>query len=319
MSLKPPLTGTPLRDWIANPSPMRNPIAEGFLYEKSCIIVSADSGLGKSVISLQAALELSSGFPLFRRFELSRSYRIYYILKERPKEEMGERIQSMQQIIKWNPDNLIIDDQLQSFNLAREANFRMIIDRILAFHPDIIFIDPIYAGTPGLSKDEVASAFTNFLTILEQDTGALIWLNHHITKMTYDRDGQEVNKDDPMYGSAWIKAHVTGSYLLTRTSSGTVMTNKKSSHSNLLNKIELDYDPDTYLSTAKGKGGTGHDRMLMFLNRVKAEKRRFNIEEVMAETDLSRPRVLSIFKTPPSGLSVINLSTIGTKGLYEVL
>ena len=316
--MKPPLTGEDLRNWINSPKPMREPIAEGFLYEKACLIVAADSGLGKSVLSLQAALELSCGYPLFRRLEVSRPYRIYYVLKERPKEEMGERIQFMQKVIPWNSDNFHLDDELQSFSLAKEDNFKMIHDRIVSFKPEIIFIDPIYAGTPGLSKDEVASSFTNFLTTLEQKSKATIWLNHHVTKQTYDRDGAAINKEDPMYGSAWIKAHVTGAYHLTRTANGTALQKKKDSHSNMLESIELEFDEESYLSTASGKGGVGHDRLLLFYNRVKTQNRRFTLKEIMSEIDLSRPTTMRLFETPPFKGHIINVSPSGSKGLYEI-
>ena len=318
MPLKPPLTGNELRQWIDSPTPMREPIVEGLLNEKSCLIIAADSGLGKSVISLQACLELSAGLPLFRRLEVKRSYRCYYVLKERPMEEMGERIQYMQTVLTtWNPDNVIIDNQIQSFSLARESNFEMIYERIIPFKPEVIFIDPIYAGTPGLSKDEVASSFTNFLTILEQRSGAAIWLNHHVTKTSYDRDGLAISKDDPMYGSAWIKAHVTGAYLMTKTDLGCHLQKKKDSHSSLLDSLKLDFDSETYISTANQKGGSGHDRFMLFLNRVKKENRRFKIGEVMAEIDLSYPSITRLFDKPPFKGHIFNVSALGTKGLYE--
>lgn len=316
VSLKPPLTGQPLIEWINNPEPMRSPIAEGFLYEKSCLIISADAGLGKSVLSLQAALELSCGMNLFRRLEVTRPYKCYYVIKERPKEELGERIQLMQKVIKWDADNLILDDELQVFSLARESNFKMIHDRIASFKPEVIFIDPIYAGTPGLSKDEVAGSFANFLTELEKQTGATVWLNHHVVKPTHDREGGLIQKDDPMYGSAWIKAHVTGSYLMTRTQAGVVLYKKKDTHFSLLDTIDLEFDIETYISTSKGQGGSGHDRVILFLNTVKKENRRFTMEEIMARTDLSRPSILRLFNTYFSD-KITNISEPGSRGVYE--
>ncbi len=281
------------------------------------MIIAADSGTGKSVLSLQCALELSCGKPLFRRLDVKRAYKCYYILKERPKEEMGERIQFMQKVIKWNPENLILDDQLQSFNLSKESNFKMICDRVESYKPDLVFIDPIYAGTPGLSKDEVAGSFANFLTQLEQATKATLWLNHHVTKASYDRDGGQINKEDPMYGSAWIRAHVTGCYHLTKVASGTHMAKKKDSHLNLLDSIELEFDIESYLSTAKGKGGSGHDRIMLFIQRVKHENRRFTMEEIMVETDLSRPTIMRLFDTSFKD-KVTNVSESGKKGFYSV-
>ena len=319
MSIIPPITGDELHAWVNNPRPKREFMAEGLINEKSCIIIAADSGTGKSVISLQAALQLSCGVPLFGALEVKRPYRCYYIQKERPKEEIGERIEFMQKVIKWNPENFILDDQLQSFNLARESTWETIISRIANFFPDIIFIDPIYAGTPGLSKDEVASAFTTFLTMLEQRTGATVWLNHHTPKDTYDRDGGKIEKSDPIYGSTWIKAHVTAAYHMTKESDGVMLTKKKDSHLNLLKSISFEFDPETFISHAKGEWGNGNDKILMFLNRLEKLNKPFNIDEIIASTDLSRSQVMRYFATGPFRNRIRNVSPSGKKASYVVV
>jgi RecA-family ATPase len=294
-------------------------IAEGFLNEKSCLIIAADPGTGKSVISLQAALQLSAGLPLFGAFEVKRPYRCYYIQKERPKEEIGERIEYMQKYIKWNPDYFILDDQLQAFNLSREANWPRIIERILVYSPEIIFIDPIYAGTPGLSKDETASAFTAFLTMLEAQTGASVWLNHHTTKESHDREGNVIEKSDPMYGSVWIKAHVTAAFHMSRTDDGIHMKKLKDSHLNLVKSLDLEFDPESYISTAKGEWGEGSDRLLMFINRMEKLNQTFNIDEIVASTNLSQRSIVRHFGVGPFKDRVKNLSINGKKGLYKVI
>lgn len=318
MALTPPLTASDLHSWINSPKPKREYIAEGFLNEKSCIIIAADSGLGKSTISLQVALQLSAGLPLFSALTVRQPYRCYYIQKERPKEEIGERIQFLQKIIKWNPENFILDDQLQSFNLSREDKWQMIIDRIVPYKPDIVFIDPIYAGTPGLSKDEVASAFTSFLTMLEQQTSATVWLNHHTPKDSYTRDGEKIERDDPIYGSTWIKAHVTAAYHMTKGSDGVVLIKKKDSHMNLLDKIEFEFDPETYYSTAKGEWGSGADRLLMFILRMEKTAQTFTMDEMKVAANLSRTSILRLFGTGQFKGRVHNVSTNGRKGLYRV-
>lgn len=320
MALPPPLFGSKLSEWINSPQPKREYIAEGFINTKSCILVAADSGLGKSTVSLQVALQLSCGMPLFGALDVKKSYRCYYIQKERPREEIGERIEAMQKAIpQWNPDHFFLDDQLQHLNLSRESSWQPIIDRILPYTPDVIFIDPIYAGTPGLSKDEVASAFTTFLTLLEQQTGATVWLNHHTTKATYSSDGKKIEKEDPIYGSTWIKAHLTAAYHLTACKDGVLLAKKKDSHLNLLTSIELEFDPETFISTAKGEWGSGLDRLALFINHAEKSKLTFSMEDIKSQTDLSRTSVLRYFGTGQFKGRIHNLSTNGKRGLYSVI
>lgn len=317
--LLPPLTGLALKQWIDSPKSKRQFIADGFLHSKSCLLVAADSGTGKSVISLQAALQLSCGAPLFGVLEVSRPYRCYYIQKERSIEEIGERIELMQKVISWSPDNFILDDKLQAFNLAKESNWKMIIDRIISYKPDIIFIDPIYAGTPGLSRDEVASSFTTFLTILEQASSATIWLNHHTPKDSYTKDGDKIIKDDPIYGSTWLKAHVTAAYHLTRSSDGVILKVKKDSHSNLLKEIELQFDPENFISVAKGEWGSGHDKLMRFISLMKRLNKTFTLEEIEANTNLCQRSILRYFVMGQFKELIKNVSPSGKKGLYTVL
>lgn len=318
MPLPPPLTGQELRSWVDQPKPKREFMAEGLINEKSCVLIAADSGTGKSVVSLQVALQLSCGMPLFGALEVKRPFKCYYIQKERPREEIGERIEYMQKAIPWEPSNFILDDQLQAFNLARESNWRPIIDRVAEAHSDIIFIDPIYAGTPGLSKDEVASSFTTFLTMLEQETGATVWLNHHTPKDTYSTTGDKIEKADPIYGSTWIKAHVTAAYHMVEYDGGVQLVRKKDSHLNLLENIQFEFDPETYISTAKGDWGSGHDKLLLFINRMEKTDKQFTIDEVKAATNLSRASVLRHFATGHFKDRIRNVSAKGIKGLYAV-
>ena len=61
LNLPPPVTGSNLKDLVDSPKEKRPIIAQGFLHEKSVIMIAADPGTGKSLIALQAALQLSAG------------------------------------------------------------------------------------------------------------------------------------------------------------------------------------------------------------------------------------------------------------------
>ena len=323
MSIQPPITGDTLKMMVDSPLPKRPAIAEGLIFEKSCLMLAADPGCGKSMLSLQSAMELSAGLPVFSALPVSRPYRVYYIQKERPREEVLERLQALQKVIPWQAGNFYLDDELQRLNFTRPDHADIAINRIAGYNPEVIYIDPIYAGTGGLSKDEIASAFCDFLTQLMSKTGAAIWLNHHTVKqtsfMTYK--GEQIEKDDPFYGSQWLKAHVTGSYYVKprQDQDGTVWSLKKSNHSNLLKELTLSYDPETMLSTLAVDYGKTHDRLLMFIARQRDLNKPFTFRELMTFLGVSHSHARRLIETPHFSNILKKLKNKGRATLYTVL
>lgn len=278
-------------------------------------------GVGKSILTIQMCLEITAGLPVYGAF---RSYptKIYYIQKERSLDEIAERVEEMQRYIPWNPDLFIIDSDLQPFSLANEKNFPWIIERIAKHKPGLIVIDPIGSGTPGLSKDEPANAFCNFSTMLQKITGASVVLNHHVVKDTYNaKDGAKVEKDDPFYGSQWLKAHVTGSFLIEEIDGGRKFTNKKDSHSNLMNKFEVSYDSERMISTSKKDTLSHHDRAKEYFNAMFTKKQRFTEKKFREFLGCAPTTSRELLRTPPfdeaSG-KIARHKSNGFATLYEV-
>lgn len=319
--IKDPINGHELIEFINSPKSRRQPIVEGLIYERSVVMFASHPGIGKSILTIQMCLEISAGLPVFGAFK-SVPTKIYYIQKERPIDEIAERVEEMQKIIPWNPDNLIIDSELQTFSLSNEKNHDWIIKRIAKYSPGLIVIDPIGAGTPGLSKDEPANIFCGFSTSLQKETGATNLFNHHIIKDSYaSTDGSKINKDDPFYGSQWIKAHVTGSYLIETTDHGRSFSNKKDSHSNLINKFEIAYDPERMISSSKSDSLAYIDRAKQYFNAMKTTKNTFTEKKLREYLGCAQTTVREIFRTPPfdekSGI-IIRHKTNGSATLYEV-
>jgi len=313
------MTGNELKAFIANPAVRRKPIVEGLIYERSCVMFASHPGLGKSILTVQAALEISAGLPVFGAFP-SVASKIYYIQKERPIDEVAERVEKLQAVIPWNPNNLIVDSELQTFSLANPNNHRWIIERIAAYQPDIIIIDPIGAGTPGLSKDEPANIFCNFLTALQKRTGATNILNHHIVKDSYAQGtGEKIEKDDPFYGSQWLKAHVTGSYLIAPTDDGRSFTNKKDSQDNLLSHFKIVYDPERMLSTTDHGSMQHKDRLYRYLLACRSQNRTFTLKEATTSLGCAKRTFLNLVCTPQFDPHLKRVNVIGKPTLYAVL
>lgn len=316
-----PLSGQDLIEFIKSPKKRRQPIVDGLIYENSVVMFASHPGIGKSMLLLQMCLEISAGLPVFGAFP-SRATKIYYIQKERPLDEVAERVEEMQKIIPWNPDNFIIDSSLQTFSLANEKNHEWIIERIIKHSPGIIVIDPIGSGTPGLSKDEPANLFCNFSTALQQRSKATNIFAHHITKDSYTRDGQLIEKDDPFYGSQWLKAHVTGSYLIEETEAGRTFINKKSSHSNLIKQFDISYDSETMLSTTSFDSLTLTTKAKQYCNAVKKSGILFTEKQFRDFLGCAPTSSRELLRTPPLDEKTGLLKRHKTKGhatLYEVL
>ena len=111
---------------------------------------------------------------------------------------------------------------------------------------------------------------------------------------------------------------MTAAYHMTKGKDGVVLVKKKDSHMNLLDKIEFEFDPETFYSTAKGEWGSGSDRLLMFISRMEKTAQTFDLAEIKAATNLSRTSILRLFGTGQFKGRVSNVSTNGRKGLYRV-
>lgn len=320
MDLNPPLYGDELKRRMTEKI-THEPIAEGFLYKHSSLMISSQPAIGKSVLAIQAALELSNGLPLFGELLVPAPIRVWYIQAERSEVESLERLQLMSaDYPAISYDNLFIDTELQSLSFLNPDHQLVILERGLSIKPDLIIIDPLYGIAGGLSKDEVGSAIAKMLTVLKQKLGCAIWINHHTVKTTYDIiENQKVEKGDPFYGAQWLKAHVTGSYLADMGDKGVRLTCKKDSHSLLMKNIQLEFDPETFLSTMKTEESTVRDRYILFIkSSYKAGKTTFYFDEAREFLGCI-PVYLRRLNREPKIASMFSLvKSSGKKTLYRI-
>lgn len=285
------LTGDTLLEAIKGAKGQRKPIAEGLLYEKTILMIAAEPGSGKSTISTQVAIELAAGLPVFGCFFVSRPVKVFYILSERDIVELLERIEIISKTLPIVKENIVATAEYQSLNLlnpSHSALFFKCIKRDCP-NPNIIFIDPIYSTVSGgLSKDEPASIFTKTMNLLQKEFSCILWYNHHTVKPQHNREGFKIEKDDPFYGSQWLKAHVTGSYLMKKTDSGVTLTCKKDNYDILTSKIALEYDAETELSWSIDRNRLpAFDRIKQFLRGKKIAGETFTFDNLRDATLLS--------------------------------
>lgn len=267
--------GSLLLDDLANLTLVSQPLVEDFLYENKVLMIAADPGIGKSLIATQLAVSLSSAIPLFGALKIPSPRYVYYLQLEGAYEEFIERMRAMQQVIPIATDYLCWDST-PHLNVLKDDHVDAVVARIKDWHrPDCIIIDPLYMSVMGgLSKDEPASAFVRFSSILGKEFGASRILIHHTHRALYDRKGEQIEEVDPFYGSQWLKAHVDISYHLKALDADHAQTrlhNTKARAANVMKNIVLQYHPETMTCTMVGERGsdTATARILAYFNDCK--------------------------------------------------
>lgn len=327
--LKKCLTGKSFRESLHKTQEEREALIEGLLYKKSVIMVSADPGCGKSTIVACMIAQLSSGVPVFGSLTVPKPALCYYLPFERGAEEIMERLKHIDRVIPLKDDNIIINDSFIGYNVTETHHADEIIFNIKKHcsprYPDLIILDPIYAAVSGgLSKDDNATKFTAFSARLQAEFDCSIWMNHHTTKDSYSsRDGLKIEKEDPFYGSQWLKAHCTAAYYMRKDPviGGVVLLNKKDSHGNLLQRIELEYDAESYTSFIPKAAtyGTAHDRLLMLLRTFKSSEKPFTFKQIQGSmTGVSTSHIRELLRTPPFSKHLKKHKSIGGATLYEI-
>lgn len=312
-------SGEVLKLSILSPLSNRKYIAEGLLYDKTMLMVSADPGTGKSMIGLQVACQLATGVPLFGALQVPEPVKVYYIQKERPFLEVQERLALFFQTLDINFDNLVIDSAIQFINLSNLRLADELVRRISKHKPKVIVIDPIGAGLGGLTKDEVANNFCAMLNYIQSIIGNSYWLNHHTTKQQYTQDGERIDKEKPFYGSQWLDAMVTGHYHLTQTEKGTHWRRTKDTLGTLLKHFDLWYDPETQLSTLAAGSMTARDKVNNFINSIKEHKQSFTFSELKSLTGVSDSILRDTLKLPSISSRFTKVKSIGEATLYKII
>lgn len=299
--ISPILTGDKLIETMNNTKEGgREPIAEGLIYDETMLMIAAEPGCGKSTIIGQIIVELASGLPLFGYFQTPKPVKVLYLQWERSILEFIERLKVLSKTYPINKDNIFITDECQKLDLFKDEN--VLINFIKRDCPDVkvIFVDPIYATIRGgLKEDKPAAMFTHIWSKVQKFFHCSLVYNHHVVKQQYTPTGDKIEKDDPFYGSQWLKAHVTGSYHMQKTKEGVILHCKKDNYHILTQTIELAYNTQTEISLlSDGKKLQSLDRFKHFLRTKQNLKKEFTFAEIEAETLLCTRTVRAILCTP---------------------
>jgi RecA-family ATPase len=299
----------------------REPIVEGFLYKYTSTMVAADPGIGKSTISTQVAVELAAGLPVFGALEVTRPYKVLYIQTERSILEFVERLYSISKIYPIVSDNIYVTDEYQKLNIMKSDDLKLLLEAIDRDCPelDVVFVDPIYSMVAGGLKDESrATIFNNAMNMIQKATGAALYYNHHTVKSQYSKDGGVIEKDDPFYGSQWLKAHVTGSYYLKKTDKGVKFICKKDNYNVLHKSLDLEYDAETELCSIPRDEVPALERVKEYLRLKKMRNEEFTFKDILYETKLCTRAVRKALVHSSIAPMLFIVSTTKNKHIYKI-
>lgn len=328
LSYQPALTGPTLEAAVDATADTRPALIEGLLYERSVLLVSADGGTGKSTLVANIIAQASLGLPVFQAFHVPRPLRCYYIPFERGSEEIRERLKYIKKAIPFSSSHIYLFNHTSFLpNLYEKADQDFLLASIhqdCPTPPDVVFYDPIYqAVAGGLCNEDRVSLFIRFNVRLMQEFGCATWLNHHTGKQSYAQDGSKIEKDDPYYGSSFLRNHCTGSYYVKENEdhTGTTWLEKKDNLKALIRKFTLTFEPETYTSYLKDdlRGLSAEDRLKVVLRQFKRDTKTFTFKQAEGcLMGVSTSRLRSLFSTPPFSEVLKKQKSLGSNTLYTV-
>jgi len=301
---------------------LREVIAEGLLYEKTSLMISSEPGVGKSTLSTQIAVELAGGLSLFGFFHVPKPVKVFYIQTERSAIELLERLKIIDKVypIDKIKHNLLITDEYQRLNLLNQNHVELFIKCLRRDYKEatVIFIDPIYSTVSGgLKEDRPASIFTKVMSIVQKEFNCCLFYNHHTTKDQYSQTGQKIEKDDPFYGSQWLKAHVTGSYHMKKTDDGVVLTCKKDNYNILAKKVILEYNPETELCEVVGEKLSAIDKVRHYLQVKVLDDTQFSFKDMQEAVKLGTRTLRELLMHSSIRPRIIEVSRCKNKIYYK--
>lgn len=309
--------------------------AHGFLTESSITMLYATDGIGKSLIGIQAALELASGLPVFKSFHVGRPQKVIYCQAERSIKEPTKRIKTMIQ----DPDfaekikfgNFTLSTEFQGRDLSKESEADQLM-QILKGHAeimggvDIVFFDPLYALIRGdLNSNEAINKVFNFFRRVGNELGCSIFFLHHENRGQREQGATERTGQD-YYGSKFISGLCTGVWHMKKPKEEsfiTTITNEKDSESCLVPSFKLTYDPEFNTVRADVSSSSKAKDILTqaFLSLAKETARKFSQEEFFVETQIQMHAVnqRKHFGHLIKNKKIKNVSGEGLKGIYVAI
>jgi hypothetical protein len=217
-------------------------IIENLLYLNDVVCLSADSGVGKSLLALQLLCNLTTGESFLGTYKTARPMCVLYVQTEGDRSETLERLEAMCAGMKLD-DSKWVHINLSGISLNTPQGLKDF--KHLALAPgikyDVIILDPLYTTVKGsLSSDEVATDWIRSVREIKAIFyNCAVILLHHEGKDIYQEGKLLPRKADSMFGSTFWKAYVNYTYRLYRHGDKHILELGKRRNDKTPDKLEL--------------------------------------------------------------------------------
>jgi archaellum biogenesis ATPase FlaH len=180
------ITGDDLLEMQLNEPP--NILSGGILPARGSLIITGDSGVGKSLLALEMALSLSHGLNLWD-MKVGKPYRVIIFQAENPTHSLQYRLRRIMEGhgLASSP-NLIITDPRLRVNLQNPRDLRKLTAMIEKAQAEIAILDPLSSYHQVNENDNIAMrAVLDNLTAISHETGCAWIVLHHHGKPSKDR------------------------------------------------------------------------------------------------------------------------------------
>lgn len=160
--------------------PPQDIIGHGILPQGAGLFLTGDSGLGKSLLTLEMAVRLSQGLELWG-LPVGKACKVLIVQAENPEYSMRFRLKRILAGLNLSQaPRLFLTPSTSRLNLSTPKDHRVLVERISELQADVVFLDPLisYHSTPENDNSQMRG-FLDHLTDISRSTGAAWVLVHH--------------------------------------------------------------------------------------------------------------------------------------------
>ena len=237
---------------------------------------------------------MSAGLPVFDYFPMKRPVRCSYLQLEGSRDEQLGRFKEMLTEIKANLENICW--HTSSIFVESQQSQHEVLEELLKFKPEVIFIDSFYCLTSkGLSSEDGFLPVRQLVKQIKDKTNTTIIILHHSSKIQYDVQGEKIEKEDPFLGSQYLKAFADFMAHVKKAGENKVLikTTKVSRNNEGIKQITLMFNKSTWVvkavpeETTKSAVGVICD----YLNKSFKKVDKLTVDMITKETGYTKRHV----------------------------
>lgn len=163
-------------------------IGGGILLAGGGMLLTGESGAGKSILSLEIAIRLSKGMDLWD-LKVEKEQRILIIQKENTPQSVQTRLRRQAYGLQVGKlDNIILADRQFTADMLQVRDRRRILDIIEKTRPTVIILDPLISYHQANENDNVQMRrVMDVFTDLSRESGVAWIIVHHEGKPSGER------------------------------------------------------------------------------------------------------------------------------------